>query len=343
MARLFIFGNGYDSERLSGKTSYKKFKKYINDNYGRINSVYGDFLRVSSLPSFMIKGLCLDYPDNNLAIIEKSRKEFTTFILDKMIDELSNQNDMDYWQYFEKALGELQLKDEVERFKKYCQENGISMPTSSTLIDDYPTRLVTSIPSTINTLFVEWVENISIDEVKDKKPFENDVINQISDTDIFITFNYTKTIEKLFPELEGKIYHLHGIKEDEKSIVVGHRNLDVEFESDDPFEAAIASLQKPVENIIKYNAELWEAIKNNFSNDVNNEIFEFGWSCSKEDREYIKHISSIIPYMENTTLYLNNFNDEAQEKLQKWEDSGYKGKTVFYVESDEGIKEWCIK
>lgn len=343
MARLFIFGNGYDSARLKGGTSYQKFKKYINDNYGRINSVYEDFLNVSPLTPSTIKGLCFDFPDDKLAIIEKSRKEFTTFILDKMIDELSNQYDMDYWQYFENALGKLQLNEEVERFKNYCKENKIRIPNSSYFYPDYPTYLISSVSSTINALFVEWVESISIDEIKDKKPYEIDVISQVLNTDIFITFNYTKILEKLFPELEGKIYHLHGIKDDKNSIVVGHRNLDVIFgENDDPLEDAIACLQKPVERIIEKNGELWKTIKNNFLNDINNEIYEFGWSCSEEDIEYIKNIISVIPNMENTTIYLNNFNDEAPEKLQKWENNGYKGKVVFYMENKKDINKYYI-
>lgn len=338
MARLFIFGNGYDTKRLNGKTSYLEFRDFL------VNTYHVDFLSFKDVQNCFSYGICILESIEGIPkeVIEKNRddrKKAAAFYLYKMINILDKEGGDAEWNRFENALGRLPLEEIIEQNINENKNEGIKLKSILGSPNSREQDLITSFAKEIHELFADWINTIEVN--CDKTFFENEIISKIDSNDIYISFNYTDTVEKMFPKAKPNfVNHLHGKANDNDSaIIVGHRNLNAIFENDEDEEKKdmIDSLIKPVEYVIKKNSDLWEEISKKFGESENNVIYEFGWSCSPEDEEYIKKIVETIPNNKKTTLFLNNFKNEAISKYKIWQKLGYKGNVVFYEEKDDGI------
>ena len=103
------------------------------------------------------------------------------------------------WSNFEKALENIEIKDIVE----WDWENLLVAETTrgSFLIGNRPQFLDTQISDVIINAFTPWIQSIIIESEQLVK-FKND--------SIFLTFNYTDTLEKVYAIPENQILHIHG-------------------------------------------------------------------------------------------------------------------------------------
>lgn len=351
MSRLFLIGNGYDISRR-GDTSYKDFKNWLEKKYGdikkkafldgRIN--YALFNESTTSQTNILKDLVIC--KNSEEEIEADNLGKDRFASDLLLtiailfESMKRLNDESDWNHFEENLAKIQFKDFIEEYRKYNKDNHIQKNPSLGSPVDYETQILCS--DSIKKLFAMWISDLPKIALQ-RKTFENDIIADIRQDDIFIIFNYTKTIEDFFRNSDdANFYHLHGTIDNKNSIVVGHNckekskgtHLDT---IEDYVNESYFNLYKNPEAVIENNKKLW----NQISNAKELEIYEFGWSCSEVDSDYINKIVSVLNSNSIVfSLHLNDFNNCGKTKKEQWLKYGLNeknGNIIFYTEEDDKI------
>ena len=155
----------------------------------------------------------------------------------------------------------------------------------------------------VSNYFSDWINTIKIDNTITLKKVEED---------LFLTFNYTETLEKLYQV--KNTCHIHGkLGED---LLFGHGNINDYYEDDMiNYIGAENSLQKIRESLRKNTIGAIERNRNFFDNidDSIDKIFSFGFSFSEVDLIYIKTICEKISNP-NVRWYLNDFDSEKQRE-----------------------------
>ena len=356
MTRLFIIGNGYDISRRHGDTRYLEFKKWLMKHYLNVDIDsnhsfdttyklnYNDFNNAPSGSVGRFSGLIIfknkaeqDEFNEKAKYNDYDVKTQTAKILITSMNELNDPE----WNQFEENLSRLPIKETIKEFEENNKKGNITKELSLESSVSYETNRITSYGDEIEPLFFEWVDSIE-DKVVYEKGFEKKIIKTIQDDDIFIIFNYTETLEGLIDQdkkYRNSFYHIHGTKIVDNK-VVGHNckekskftNLDNE---EDYIQELYALLFKRPQDVIKRNKELWDKI----SAPERLDIYEYGWSCSQVDEDYIKHIVGLRTN-KKTTLHLNNHENKGLEKASQWIKYGFKKDHInLYKENDDEITE----
>ena len=366
MSRLFIIGNGYDMARR-GDTGYLNFKNWLekypkNTNTSKYNiapqSCDGNYLKLFVMPQNEKEENEINELANSM---NSGRINITIDLLLLQIPECE-------WNRFEDYLSHLNLKGAIETLQEKYQfsdnEDITVTPVSRSA------EIITSLNSCIHLLFSEWVNSLpSTKETQAVKgAFENQIIKNIQPDDIFIIFNYTTTIEDLYNYSynEKVFHHPHGIKGYSDSFVFGHNdkkkfddnaerleynngnslkspftiafdnNLILDDSEEGYIQSFYQSLYKNPEHVIKTNSNLWESIMKTCENS-HLYIYEYGWSCSQVDKDYLEKIISIVKD-QNVTLYLNNYGNGADQKAEAWKACGFPEENIkYYTEEKENI------
>lgn len=339
MSRIFIIGNGYDVARR-GDTRYSDFKKWIDKKF------FNDNINANKKPvdfnSIGMTSKCNFLIFDNIIRNENSKEISDNLKIDKIKLSVAVLYDLmdnvkDGWSNFEEALAKLPLREFIKEFKKCNIE---LTPLQGSPVDK-ETEYVTNI--NISKLFSEWVESLSNNKINlYKGAFETDIIKDLQDDDIFIIFNYTNTLEDILGVNNNpQFYHIHGRAGNPDSIVVGHNckdkklltNLDNE---EDFINEMYAVLYKNPEIVIERNKDLWDKISKLDKVD----IYEYGWSCSDVDKDYIEKIVECLNPIcnDNIHLYLNDYEDKGCQKKQQWIKYGLDKSIIsFYKEDNNKI------
>lgn len=146
-------------------------------------------------------------------------KENDKDLLSKLVQVYHNAYEHNWWKDFENNLALLNISYYANKIgnlydPEYIKEGSIEEKkeyASQKVIEEFDI-----IKDTLRHDFQKWLSEAYEKSPKDKKI-------QIPNEDcIFLTFNYTKTLEDIY-EIDAKhIYHIHGIIDDKDSMVVGH-------------------------------------------------------------------------------------------------------------------------
>lgn len=304
-ARLFIIGNGFD--RAHGfQTSYADFRDWCREILKE--SGYRED-EVPDIPFSQIG------PKGDILFDDKDRMKLLLWLLSC---ESVLRDDPD-WNEFEDYLHELDLQmvlDEATMFVGADLENDPhdnELSHEAADMEMYASELRDCI-YTIKDVFSQWIKGIYVGG--DKLSFG---INTILDTDgccqerdLFFTFNYTETLEKVYGIPASQICHIHGYRHDGSALVVGHgddttRNFDNRIiTAADMLEEAIRSLRKETDIYIRENYIFWNKLR---SLNVN-EVYSFGFSYGEVDLPYVQKILSCINNDEDCVWKLNSFDDK---------------------------------
>lgn len=332
--RIFIIGNGYDISRR-GDTSYRCFKNWLKDNYIKDynfnpfykneNLDFSSMNNVSSLGGNIIQNIIIaetKEQERQIDIvvndIDNKRKKLACAILFYSMKMIGDED----WNDFENDLSKLPFQSIISNYKNSNCTNRIDLfPMPGSPVDK-EVEIVSSLPSVITSLFSEWISSLKEIQIESGE-FERKIIRQIREDDVFIIFNYTKTIEEIFNNVNPNIFfHIHGTADKKETIVVGHndKNKSDFAKSLNPFETesdyirdAYGCLYKYPEKVIKNNCNLW----NKISNGVEYDIYEFGWSCSDTDLDYLLKIIDIVKE-KKYRIFLNNYGDLDCHKKKQW-------------------------
>lgn len=193
------------------------------------------------------------------------------------------------WSQFEKALT-LYDKAAVEGwawdslYLAIEEEDGKETVTSGGILD-------TSISDIVRNCFSAWVNDIEINGMR---------IFDLDCSAIFITFNYTETLERLYSIPADRILHIHGKAHSDYRIVVGYRTtvdpLSGSFVNNNFKEnnnviqnlVDLDDLYKPSEAIIEQTSVFFNSLKGIDS------VIVIGHSCSDVDKLYFEAIAANV-------------------------------------------------
>ena len=132
----------------------------------------------------------------------------------KITQVYNNAWEHNWWRDFENSLAQLNISYYTNKKgnlydPEYIEEK--TELTSRKVIEEFD-----SIKESLRQDFQEWLSDVYENSPKDKK------IQFPSEGSIFLTFNYTKTLEDIYGIDAKRIYHIHGVIDDKDSMVVGH-------------------------------------------------------------------------------------------------------------------------
>lgn len=213
-------------------------------------------------------------------------KEYDDLVI--MLEELYGCAVEDLWSEFETALGlitgETIYKDAVASAEKDDElEREVRMQ------QDIMHWNASSIRDRLADAFSDWVAQISLEKVRP--------IYDISPEDLFLTFNYTETLEKIYKVPQTNILHIHG---NQSNPIFGHGKPEyddtwppeqeawvITDEANDHARDLFKEFIKPVDSIIKEHEVYFKGLKGTID-----EVVIIGHSLGYVDLPYIRKIQA---------------------------------------------------
>ena len=260
MAKLYIIGNGFDRFH-NLHTSYWDFHEWLLKN--------GHSGFVESLEWFFSESL---------------------------------QNDQNLlWCDFEKALGKCDMEESYEICTQSSEELKGELPRYLTEINDTITvNFVNPLRHDMPSLFSQWAQSIN-NEIYSRKPITkiNFALKEFDANGLFLTFNYTDTLEHLYGIPSENICHIHNSVAQDDTLIVGHNT---QFKMDEPLEMTLGERQekKAMEDALNNLKKQHSTnIRNNgsFFGKINHDIDQvvvYGHSVGDIDMPYFRYIKNHV-------------------------------------------------
>lgn len=317
MTKLFIIGNGFDLAH-DMNTKYSNFRNYIKKRCDIDESSIDNFYCEIPRPYML--------PDGGEEYDEKS---VGTAII-KVLDATEGSR----WEKIETSLGYLDCDEFLYNGKNdYDPDDDKAFVHDMYNNEDNASDLCGAL-RLIPDYFQDWVRTIEI-----PRSYIVDFANLISpENDLFLNFNYTWTLEKIYNT--QNVCHIHGTQDDE--IFFGHGNDEDrtnEFQSnyfgaDHELNMLQNELKKDTiraytNNIAFFHTIELAAKQNDFA------IYSYGFSFSPVDRLYFEKIFKKIDTT-NVQFYLDDFDTtKVVENRETLRNCGFKGEILtFHIRSE---------
>lgn len=295
MKKLYVIGNGFDLQH-GIKSSYWDFRRYLEK--------YADefLLKLEEIYGF--------YPFDDDHLDSKTIKRITKHKEADLYTYL--------WKSFEESLGKPN-EDEIESVCYAAVESmkDIEFGDISGSLNHYFEAQFRFIAK-LQKYVLMWAKQIRLHKVKVlKKSFQNNNI------DLFLTFNYTPVLERIYGISSNQICHIHGGIPPycSQKPILGHGNQDAiqkhlqwQNESINAFDEGNASVQKAFVNFFQRtlkdtnNALLINSYFFDQLQDVE-EVIVIGHSIGDVDIPYFKEI---IENIDSSTHWIVYYYDENE-------------------------------
>ena len=304
--RTFIIGNGFDLAH-NMPTKYSDFKKYLIERFP--NSKNGQMY----VPGQMIT------PDGGVIVDETEAASLLVYLINNACGGS--------WSDFETALGKINL---FECFEDLCEvydrDGDRNLFHEAYNNEDRASDLYYVIPM-IKDFFSDWVNTIKLPE-----KCLSDFLSLIDpENDLFISFNYSHTLEKLYKC--KNVIHMHG--EIGNEIIVGHGGaIDYSEENSSVPIGCFNTLQEIYDMLRKDTNSVIEKHYNRL-NSVSfcQQVYSFGFSYSNVDLPYIKHICRLLNN-DGVVWYFTKHDASDSEKITRYKkdivNCGFKGQFSVY-------------
>lgn len=302
---LFVIGNGFDLGHKMN-TGYDQFKHWLVSQFEEAEDISSFYV---SEPQMM--------PDGEECICDEDLARFLVFC----IDETAGGN----WADFESTLGVIQWECFFDQLEDIEDRDGdIDLLKTAYVREDFTQTLFIN-SRAFSRFFSEWINTIEYPGAELNTGFFTDEIKASS---FFLTFNYTRTLEKIYLIPDSQICHIHGVQGEE--IIFGHGNRNEQdgckygfgMEGIDNIHEA---LRKPTEKIIR-NTDVFNKLK---SFDIKN-IYSWGFSFSEVDQCYLVEIFKSL----DTKLITWYIHDYSKDQFNKFADilysCGFKGEVDLF-------------
>lgn len=210
------------------------------------------------------------------------------------------------WCDIERALGEYDLNEvyEWDMNYQYCNTD----LTSYQLCKNVKTVVVS-----LQNLLIEWAQSIQLANVK---KIQN-IYKIEKENSVFLSFNYTKTLERVYGIGESSILHIHGDVDNPNNIIIGYKGKHYQSRDDVPFTSMN---EKEKAKLIIHN-ELRRYIKDTTYQIEKNHLFfdsltdvkyvnVIGHSCADVDKPYFDRITDSIKEDALWSLYYHDINEK---------------------------------
>ncbi len=284
---IYILGNGFDLAH-GLQTSYKDFIYFIYNKYVNNitkNNFEKDFSKI--VHSIDINMTEVEYIEdkNNMGIINPSYAVKWFIALFNYIDD----NKEEYWSKLEEALGLIEYFQIIDQYDVFDTEENLSF------LNAYYDSLTYKWPDVakfIKGCLKEWIESLS----KVKCEFEKFSKDIMVGENLFVTFNYTLTLEENYNIDSMKIIHIHGKKGDSEYIFGHGKEVKEHWDSWTPYaEDNINRVDKIFKKDIQDRKleEFLSAFKSVLNEDITIKVI--GFSFGDVDENYIEKICNLVP------------------------------------------------
>lgn len=292
---LIIIGNGFDLYH-GLPTQYSCFKWFLEHIKNPVPVVPGN----------------MDYINSESITPEEQKRINFSESLSKYID-----GDL-LWSEFEVALGEVDFNSIVEDAHEllnnpYDEDYRDGEYHDFTMTIEEALEFKNSISFHLN----EWIEVINKQQANNKKVkiFDNECI--------YINFNYTNTLNRIYNISDEDILYIHG-KAPSSNLIIGHDvspTKENENDSQDYDQRFIQGeliineylndTQKKCKTILENNIDFFKKLKN-----IEN-VYVLGHSIANVDLPYFNYIKSNIPLYSkwNVTYYRDNDRNQFNSQL----------------------------
>ncbi len=313
MCKLFIIGNGFDlAHHLP--TSYGNFRNFLY-RYATMNP--------DDEYNFTVPQVYTN-PEGVFSIDESDATVFLYNLLD------NTENIGDNWQDFEGALGRLNFEAVFDdNFAEVYDHEGDLNPFHTAYNREDMSNSIHESCDLISNIFTDWIQSICLDNTV---PLE--ALSRLFDRNsLFLTFNYTRTLEEVYQVPEENICHIHGSVG--KTLVVGHGLSDIEMNNlydfyersfigaEDALFQTIRDLRKPVEFLLQLNQNFFDRL-NNIT-----DIYSYGFSFSDVDLPYIRRICEAV---NKNSIIWHQYSYKNSDYTDVIRNCGFNGNIEFWKE-----------
>ncbi len=302
MKKLFIFGNGFDCAH-DLPTSYLDFRKFLINESQEVKSFYPE-----------------TYINKDGEVI--ADRKTTSKLLVNLIDETAG----DDWGNFEEAMARYNYLDFfedldiVEAIESPDDNEMFRVAESRKILVEDLTKCVIE----VKRLFKEWIDQVELITTPQKR-----FLKLFDESSLFLTFNYTETLEKIYDIKNSQICYIHG--KHNGGIVVGHGENINPYEEETNKTFAIAdelfqlfnSLKKDVQQCYNKHFSFFQKLSAANVTD----IFLFGGGVSKPDLFYLSEICKKVD-TSKIIWHLTEYDEERGKNRYKKElikQCGFKG------------------
>ncbi|HFJ9454020.1 TPA: bacteriophage abortive infection AbiH family protein [Bacillus tropicus] len=193
------------------------------------------------------------------------------------------------WSNLEKTLGDI-------NYDGFLSRNGYK--NNDILLDTLKTRAFI-----FKDYFYSWVNKISIERANSKEDFKK----LINSDDLFLNFNYTKTLEDVYNVNEDAVVHIHGVAGDDVEFGHGadHRNSGFEEE-----ELIHEEFRKDTDKIVEDHEFFFGEL---IPGRQIKEIYSFGFSYGDVDQVYLTKLIKSLGKTEDITWFFNRYDKEREK------------------------------
>jgi len=297
MTKLFIIGNGFDLAH-GMKTRYSDFRDYLVEKY----EIDEDLIDTD--------GYEIPVPYD----LPKGGEEYDDTTASAAIIKTLDNTEGGQWKDVEKSLGELDFGVFLDDWAGNYNSDDDNAFRDSVYRNEDNARNLCGALRLIGGYFQDWVRTIKVSHIL--LPDFQGLISP--ENDLFLNFNYTKTLEKLYNA--QNVCHIHGTQDED--IYFGHGNDEDRtdyyqsnwFGAESELNQLQYSLRKDTNEAYDKNAQFFYKIEETAKED-NFEMYSFGFSFSEVDRIYLKEIFRRIN-TKNVVFHLNDF--ETKEKQDEY-------------------------
>lgn len=216
------------------------------------------------------------------------------------------------WSSLEEALGHIDPKSVYQEANDGEEIDYDHVMRSTAALSDRPAEMLSQALTSLHKSFEDWVNHIDLGaKVKDQ------TLSELSADDLYLSFNYTETLEYLYDIPRKQIAYLHGRRNTNDTIILGHHNFvdaedykdnDSPLYEDEAYEqiAKISNNQlKDTQSIIASFAEFWQRIR------AVDRVVVYGLSYGEVD---IPYLETILESVDEDTPWLLSYYSE-QDKI----------------------------
>lgn len=267
MSSLFILGNGFDLAH-GLPTKYLDFKNFLINLYPEAEK--------NSDEQFYIE----DY-------LDMSDEEFSAQLLFYAINNASGIE----WSDFENALGYINFYKKFPRRSKEAKQIDDNQDIIGYLLAvDIISNMIIQSTKQWQEFFRRWIKSVEQELERGSYLPKNTLMHLFGEADtIYITFNYTKVIQKLYGI--KKVIHIHnrvgqrlifGHGDDKATYIepLGDGSIGSSF-----LEDLMMTFRKDTISPMKKYSDFFKSLNKNI-----NKVYSYGFSYSKADKVYIKTI-----------------------------------------------------
>lgn len=309
MSSLFIIGNGFDIAH-GLPTAYKEFRKFILDQY----------------PD------SLQFRDTTVSIEEYARlpiDEVAAEILLYALDHAAGED----WRDFEDALSRINFYDKLpgataDELDESSPEHNQRMGQYLLRVDMISNALISAAGMYWQEFLSAWIKEVESIIERNKIPPRDSLIPLLSDpSNKFMTFNYTKTLQRVYGIKVVK--HIHNRVG--QKLVFGHGADNASYNepyggrspiNSSSLEDFLGTLRKDTTKQMRKYEDFFKKLNTSID-----KVYSYGFSFSKVDSPYIKEIIKRIS--PDSTWYFTSHEtmnkDEIKKKKIKLRRYGYRG------------------